>query len=159
MPRKYITKYCVQCGKPWQTQNYKSRFCSNTCSAIVFSGPSNGAWKGGRYIDGSGYVMLSIPGRGHVPEHRWIMEQHLDRELESHEIIHHKDHDKSNNDIDNLELTTRKDHMGLHQEFHKNGRWSMQYDYCQVCGKTDSRHDGKGVCHRCAERLRPSKRK
>lgn len=46
--------------------------------------------------------------------HRYLMEQHLGRTLGNDEIIHHKNHDKLDNRIENLEIVTRSYHMGLH---------------------------------------------
>ena len=31
--------------------------------------------------------------------------------------------------------------------------WSREYECCVVCGKTDSRHTGKGLCVRCYNRI------
>jgi hypothetical protein len=42
--------------------------------------------------------------RRYVPEHRLVMEQQLGRFLEPTEIIHHRDQNRSNNNINNLEL-------------------------------------------------------
>lgn len=42
------------------------------------------------------------------------MEQHLGRKLRSDEIVHHKDHNRANNDISNLEIMTRAEHTRLH---------------------------------------------
>jgi len=42
------------------------------------------------------------------------MEHYLGRRLKSNEIVHHKDEDKRNNDINNLELITRSEHGKLH---------------------------------------------
>ena len=43
------------------------------------------------------------------------MEEHLGRKLRSDEIVHHKDGNKLNNSIDNLELLTRAEHINLHR--------------------------------------------
>lgn len=47
-------------------------------------------------------------------EHRLVMEAHLGRRLERNEVIHHKDGDKSNNALTNLELMSYRDHNLLH---------------------------------------------
>ena len=49
-----------------------------------------------------------------VLEHRHIMEQHLGRALMEDEEVHHKDKNRSNNSIDNLELMTKAEHRSHH---------------------------------------------
>lgn len=68
-------------------------------------------WKSGRIVEQpEGYILVKSPGHpfatkaGYVREHRLVMEAHLGRYLEPHEVVHHKDDDPSNNDIDNLKL-------------------------------------------------------
>lgn len=51
------------------------------------------------------YAMSSK--RGYIQEHRYVMAQHLGRNLNSNEIVHHRDGNRLNNDISNLELTRR----------------------------------------------------
>lgn len=48
-------------------------------------------------------------------EHRYIMEQYLGRKLRKDEVVHHKDGNKRNNDIENLVLMSRSEHSREHQ--------------------------------------------
>jgi len=80
----------------------------------------NPSWKGGRVIDkNSGYIRIKTRGHSnsksnYVSEHRLIMEKHLGRELNSSEIIHHINGDRSDNRIENLELTSNNKHGKIH---------------------------------------------
>ena len=49
-----------------------------------------------------------------VRTHRFIMEKIIGRKLEKNECVHHKDGNKLNNSIDNLELCTRSEHLKKH---------------------------------------------
>lgn len=53
-------------------------------------------------------------------EHRVVMEAHLGRKLTRNEIVHHKDGNKKNNAIDNLEVMTQSEHIRLHAPHKKN---------------------------------------
>jgi len=56
------------------------------------------------------YKRLKIKGKC-IDRHRLVMEEKLGRKLESWEIVHHKDEDKSNDEANNLELRTRSTHI------------------------------------------------
>lgn len=70
----------------------------------------NHFWNGGRTIDKHGYILVKSPDHprrskaGYVREHRLVMEAHIGRLLEPHEVVHHIDGDRGNNDICNLRL-------------------------------------------------------
>ena len=77
---------------------------------------------GGRYLTGSGYVMIYAPLHqlctkdGYVREHRLIMEASLNRILGKKEIIHHINGIKDDNRIENLELfDCHSSHMAIHK--------------------------------------------
>ena len=46
--------------------------------------------------------------------HRLIMEEYLDRTLETNEIVHHKDEDKRHNEVSNFELKDSITHAKHH---------------------------------------------
>lgn len=54
-------------------------------------------------VDENGYRVFVLGGKK-VREHRLIMEKHLGRRLLPKENVHHKDGDRLNNDLGNLEL-------------------------------------------------------
>ena len=81
----------------------------------------NGNWKGGKNKCG-GYIKIKVKNhpnmdkRNYVLEHRLVMENNLCRYLKNDEYIHHKNGDKKDNRIENLELmyssnTHAKEHM------------------------------------------------
>jgi hypothetical protein len=79
---------------------------------VYVKGRGHGNWKGGRYVDNRGYVMVkdrshpNANANGQVSEHRIVMEQHLGRLLKKHESVHHKNGVRTDNRIQNLELWT-----------------------------------------------------
>lgn len=119
-------------------------FCSNVCREAHHStiarkaskkGSQNPMWKGGQ-IKSGGYWAVHAPGHPHascnyVLEHRLVMENWLlandpgsqflvevnGRMVLSRAYeVHHKDEDKSNNAIDNLECLTPSEHRAVHNK-------------------------------------------
>lgn len=64
----------------------------------------------------------------YVAEHRTVMEEYLGRFLTTNEIVHHKDEDTLNNNINNLELMTVSEHNCHHSSERKrseDGKFSI----------------------------------
>jgi hypothetical protein len=110
----------------------------------------NPNWRGGRSIASNGYVLLKRPEhpaadiRGYVYEHRLVAEQMIGRPLRPGEVPHHKNHDKTDNRPENLEVTTRAGHGVLHRR--KSGRRIPGQDNAPVgcecgCGESFLRFD------------------
>lgn len=71
-------------------------------------------WKGGRYMSQAGYVMVTRYQQRPIPLHRLLMEEFLGRKLSKNEHVHHIDENPLNNEIDNLQLMTKAEHISHH---------------------------------------------
>jgi len=119
---------CQTCSKkvshsPELLKRNKRHFCSTTCMGKWNSknniGKNSTRWKGG-WIQ-AGYKMITIDRIG-IFEHRHVMEKKLGRKLKRNEIVHHKNHDRLDNRLKNLELMTKESHQKLHgKDISKNG--------------------------------------
>lgn len=139
-----LGRECMVCGEHFiarnaQIKSGQGKYCSNKCATSAnvgikrseetkrklsqalkaspnvkgLAGHKNPGWKGGRYV-ANGYWWLSIDGLV-IAEHRHVMEVHLSRKLRSDEIVHHINHDKLDNRIENLQILDRAAHMDEHR--------------------------------------------
>ena len=69
---------------------------------------------------------MTVDGR-RIMEHRHFLELALNRKLTPHEIVHHIDHNKLNNYINNLILLNRADHFREHSDEIRKGREQKLY--------------------------------
>lgn len=68
--------------------------------------------KGEGCLNRHGYIVIPNPRGGQMHQHRLIMEQHLGRTLTKQETVHHKNGNRSDNRIENLELWSTRHPTG-----------------------------------------------
>jgi DNA-directed RNA polymerase specialized sigma24 family protein len=61
-----------------------------------------------------------------VAVHRLVVEEHLGRPLTSDEVVHHIDHNPLNNDISNLKVMTRAEHLVHHLRNRPVNPWTEE---------------------------------
>lgn len=69
-----------------------------------------------------GYIIAYVPKHphahkdGYVMLHTVIMERHIGRYLAYNEVVHHINHDRTDNRIENILLMDKKEHMSMHMK-------------------------------------------
>jgi len=120
---------CHQCQKTFVLKKNRGikrsqKFCSQKCYGEYrrgkYSGKNHNSWKGG-VVYWNGYRYLYVPehphatNHGYIAEHRLVVEKNIGRIIDPiKEVVHHVDKNKLNNDIANLKLMNRAEHLLLH---------------------------------------------
>lgn len=129
--KKQKTGRCIDCGENIAQTAKRCWAHAN----LAKKGAGNHNWTGGRVVDSNGYVVLSdLDSRAHpnawkgkrpgIFEHVKVMSDYLGRPLLAHENVHHKNGDRQDNRIENLELWSRSQPAG--QRVQDKVEWAWQ---------------------------------
>jgi hypothetical protein len=127
--REGNTINCVICGNRFYRKSQRNIFCSWGCF-LKSKGRGLIKHKYKPNKDSKGYKLVFVPKEDffasmsymrYIPEHRLVMAKQLGRCLQKWELVHHKNGDKRDNRIENLELVSRIDHIQAHGKGYKDG--------------------------------------
>lgn len=134
--RRHLTDECkrrmseAKKGKPSPIKGIKRSEATKERVRLAklgkYSAPSR--FGGHRKKRTDGYIIVYCPNHpystkdGYVMEHVLVMESRIGRYITRDEVVHHKNHIRDDNRIENLQLMTFKEHAG----FHMKERWAKK---------------------------------
>lgn len=120
---------CEECGVTFKARPAaKRKLCGLKCHGArkskIYHGENNPKWRGGRITEKDGRVAVYAPGHPganlyggtHIYEYRLVAEKKIGRPLLSTEIVHHRNHDPTDNLPGNLMVMTQSEHARLEME-------------------------------------------
>ena len=120
---KYIRAACEGCGLERWVQYRQGRAVSKRCRSCCKYGELSHMWKGGKILTAGGYAKIKTYSDsfffsmancdGYILEHRLVVAKHFNRCLQSWEIVHHKNHIRNDNRIENLQLVSDDRHQQI----------------------------------------------
>ena len=102
-----------------------------------------------------GYKKIRLNSKESRDEHRLVMEKFLGRKLNKFEVVHHKNGNRKDNRIKNLEIQSLSEHTSNHMKKimnTKNGRRRLKF-LKPYWFKPSKLKNGKYLCSRCKRYL------
>lgn len=120
--KNWLIECACGCGGVITKRHNHGSHYRTTINSHRLKGELSRHWKGGKRIaKDSGYVLVRKPNHprqtktGYVREHILIMEEYLGRYLTKCEVVHHKNGNRRDNRLENLELyASHSEHMKHH---------------------------------------------
>jgi len=127
---KRVERVCTICGKVENVRPFeqKKKFCSTACAnqwKKTLVGDKSASYKGG-YITAQGYKAIKVDGKYRL-EHVLVYEREKGIKVPSGLIIHHKNGNRLDNSIDNLEMLTARQHILIHVAKVSDSDWEQVY--------------------------------
>lgn len=140
--RRKRTVECPNCGalfvaRSTQTEGGRAPYCSQSCASShvprtekwnrnianaqrgrrVLNGEDHPSYKGGLSRTSDGYIKISAGANAGRMQHTVLMEEKIGRRIKPNEVVHHRNHIKSDNRLENLQLMTRAEHLRHHRKY------------------------------------------
>lgn len=134
---KRIYRKCLHCGEDFPIngrsekgswRDKAKKFCDQECW-VAWKRANGGPRSvpiGTLYAGGNtGYIVQKVAIGKWRLQHVVIMEEFIGRKLLRSELIHHRNGNKKDNRIENLQVMTRSEHQRIHDEAEKIGLLMM----------------------------------
>ena len=114
---------CPDCGGNKDPEANFCQLCMPPVRGLLGkTGEQHPCWKGAPpTVDKDGYIRVHAPDhpwprrRGYIRENIRVMELAIGRRITNDEVVHHIDHDRCNNALENLQLMRRGEHSRYHR--------------------------------------------
>lgn len=119
-----INKICEVCKSTFSIHRYRilsAKTCGDKCRSDRHSKVLRNSGEGWVNKNGYRYVMQD---RKMVLEHRLVVEKYYSIKLKRSQAVHHKNHQRTDNRIENLEIMDRSTHARMH--IMENRPWQYQ---------------------------------